>query len=75
MDMQMPEIDGIESTRKIREHEAINKITKPVYIVAVTANAFSEDRQKCFTVGMNDFICKPVNEAELKKTIKNAIGD
>ncbi len=73
MDMQMPVSDGIESTRKIREHEAIHKVAKPVYIVAVTANAFSEDRQKCFTVGMNGFISKPVNEVELMKTIKHAI--
>lgn len=73
MDMQMPVVDGPESARRIREFEANHQAEKPVYIVAVTANAFSEDRQECFNVGMNGFISKPVNEAELKKTIKNAI--
>ncbi|MEL7586016.1 MAG: response regulator [Prolixibacteraceae bacterium] len=73
MDLQMPVIDGVESTRKIREYEAIHQAAKPVNIIAVTANVFSEDRQKCFKAGMNGFISKPVDEQELKKTIKNAI--
>ncbi|RIH66681.1 hybrid sensor histidine kinase/response regulator [Mariniphaga sediminis] len=73
MDMQMPEVDGLESTRKIREHEAAHKINKPVYIAAVTANAFSEDKRRCFEIGMNDFISKPFNVAELKKIIRNAV--
>ncbi|NQU88021.1 MAG: response regulator [Mariniphaga sp.] len=72
MDMQMPELDGIESTREIRNFENNNNIENGVYIVAVTANAFSEDKQKCFKAGMNDFISKPFNEAELKNIIKNA---
>ncbi|MFW6310123.1 MAG: response regulator [Prolixibacteraceae bacterium] len=72
MDMQMPEVDGIESTRKIREHEEKNGVEKPVYIVAVTANAFSEDKQKCLDAGMNDYISKPFNESQLKKIILNA---
>lgn len=73
MDLQMPVTDGFESTRKIREYEALRQIVKPAHIVAVTANFFSEDRQKCVAAGMNGFISKPVNEEELKKTIKNAI--
>jgi len=67
MDMQMPVLNGIESTVKIREYEQSAEIEKPVYIIAVTANAFLEDKQKCFGVGMNNFITKPINIADLKK--------
>jgi two-component system, sensor histidine kinase len=72
MDMQMPEWDGINATRKIREYETNQKVKKPVFIVAVTANNFSEDKQKCFEAGMNDFISKPFKMAELRKIIENA---
>ena len=73
MDMQMPELDGIQSTQKIREYEEKNNIESPVYIVAVTANAFAEDKQRCFDAGMNDYISKPFKEEELKKVILNAV--
>lgn len=72
MDMQMPEWDGISSTKKIREYEKNKNAEKPVFIVAVTANNFSEDKQKCFDAGMNDFISKPFKMAELRKIIENA---
>jgi two-component system, sensor histidine kinase len=72
MDMQMPEWDGISSTKKIREYETNNAIKKPVFIVAVTANTFSDDKQKCFDAGMNDFISKPFKMAQLSKIIENA---
>ena len=75
MDMQMPVLNGIESTVKIREYEQSAEIEKPVYIIAVTANAFLEDKQKCFGVGMNNFITKPINIADLKKIIKIALSE
>ncbi|MBN1822553.1 MAG: response regulator [Prolixibacteraceae bacterium] len=75
MDMQMPELDGIESTIKIRNYEKQKNIEKGIYIVAVTANAFSDDKQKCFKAGMNDFISKPFKEEELKNIIRNAIRE
>ena len=73
MDMFMPEVNGLESAKLIREFENKSKSEKLVYIVAATANAFSEDKQKCLEAGMNDFISKPFKESDLMKVIKNAI--
>ncbi len=73
MDMQMPVLDGIESTKAIREYEKLNKTTGQIYIVAVTANIFENDKQICFEAGMNDFISKPFKVAEIKEKIQNAI--
>ncbi len=66
MDMQMPEIDGIQATKIIREMEKENMDKKPVYITAVTANVLTEDKESCLLAGMNDFLSKPFNEKELK---------
>ncbi len=59
MDCQMPGMDGFEATSKIREHEKRNGYTG-VPIIAMTANTLPQDQQKCFSVGMNDFLGKPV---------------
>jgi PAS domain S-box-containing protein len=63
MDMQMPHLDGLEATRRIRATGS------PVAILAMTANAFAEDRQRCLDAGMNDFIAKPVDPEILFATV------
>ena len=63
MDIQMPEMDGLEATRQIREMEnpeGASTIANQVKIVAMTANIMKEDREKCLQIGMDDFISKPV---------------
>ncbi|MGH8047431.1 MAG: PAS domain S-box protein [Chthoniobacterales bacterium] len=54
MDIQMPGMDGFDATRKIRE------AGDPAWIVALTAHVMAEDRERCFAVGMNDFLAKPI---------------
>ncbi|MDO8898218.1 MAG: response regulator [Bacteroidales bacterium] len=59
MDVQMPELDGIEASKIIRQKEKENSVKKPVVIVALTANAFNEDKIKCLNAGMNFYLSKP----------------
>ena len=67
MDMRMPNMDGLESTRKIR---AMNNVPKGLPIIALTANAFDDDRNACFDSGMNDFMTKPVSAEELSEMVR-----
>jgi CheY-like chemotaxis protein len=66
MDVQMPEMNGLQAARQIREEEAIGT---HVPIVAMTASAMSEDRDRCLAAGMDDFISKPVSYKVIEQVI------
>ena len=70
MDIQMPVMDGYEATKEIRKYEEKNNISDKIKIVAITANAMKEDRSKCLKAGMNEYITKPIKQAELKRVLK-----
>ncbi|HEY8084439.1 MAG TPA: response regulator [Methylophilaceae bacterium] len=67
MDIQMPEMDGYEATRRIRTTSAL----KGQRVIAMTANAMAEDRRLCLSAGMDDFITKPIDPATLYITLAN----
>ncbi len=67
MDVNMPNLNGLEATRQWRRLEK-NKSHLP--IIALTAKATSEDRDRCLDAGMDDFLSKPVNESQLKEILK-----
>lgn len=72
MDIQMPNKDGYEATRAIRSMS--NKKMASIPIIAMTANAFDEDRQKAFEAGMNDHISKPIDANKLATALKKALN-
>lgn len=69
MDIQMPVMDGFLATKNIREWEHENK-KQAVRIIALTANALKEDKEKCFDVGMNDFLTKPFKITDIKSCLE-----
>ncbi|MBR6029680.1 MAG: response regulator [Clostridia bacterium] len=73
MDIQMPRMNGYDAARAIRRLEKIG--SQPIPIIAMTANAFEDDRQNAFKAGMNGHIAKPLNFDELSAVLQRWIGD
>jgi CheY-like chemotaxis protein len=70
MDIQMPKLDGIETSRRIRACEAGIRL-RPTPILALTANTLVEDRYACFEAGMDGFLVKPLDRDKLAEALAN----
>jgi len=73
MDIQMPNLNGYQATQKIRQLEDKSKAGVP--IIAMTANAFEEDKRRALEEGMNGHLAKPVDVAELLTLLKRVLGE
>ena len=74
MDCQMPNMDGLEATRTIREEERTGRLSGHVPIIAVTANAMPGDRERCHEAGMDGYMAKPVRREELTELVSRWIA-
>ena len=75
MDLMLPGMNGYEITQEIRKIEKENKIENPVPIIAITANTLDNDRQKCFDVGMNEYLSKPFTAEQLIEKVREFIRE
>jgi len=71
LDLQMPEMDGLEAARRLRADARPPGWTRP-WIVALTANAMQGDRELCLAAGMDDYLCKPINPTDLAAALARA---
>ena len=65
MDIMLPEMDGFEVTKYIRKYEEESGTIKKIPIIALTANALDNDRDKCYSAGMNEYLSKPFTSEDL----------
>lgn len=72
MDIQMPELDGFDATREIREKEGL--LGRHIPIIALTAHAMKGDEERCHQAGMDDYVSKPIKPDQLKKVLELALG-
>ena len=72
MDVQMPGMDGLEATARIRALEALDPPHAPARIVALTANAYAEDRDACLAAGMDGLLIKPLDRERLRDALETA---
>jgi signal transduction histidine kinase/CheY-like chemotaxis protein len=73
MDCQMPDMDGYETTRRLRQAGACRNPRIPV--IALTANAFATDRERCLAAGMDDFLTKPIERERLEGALIRVLGE
>ncbi|MEW6512737.1 MAG: ATP-binding protein [Pseudomonadota bacterium] len=74
MDMEMPEMDGITATQQLRAREAAQGLGH-LPVIAMTANALQEDRERCFAAGMDGYLAKPVSLAALQAELRRLFGN
>ncbi len=73
MDVQMPEMDGLEATRELRQRESATDSHVPV--VAMTAHAMKGDRERCLAAGMDDYLCKPIRLNDMSEKLAELFSD
>ena len=73
MDVQMPEMDGLETTIAIRRKEREAGRGLHLAVIAMTAHAMEGDRQRCLAAGMDDYVAKPINVTELFAAIERVL--
>ena len=74
MDMQMPEMDGFEATKAIRESEQRSARGRHIPIIALTAHALKGDQERCLAAGMDAYVSKPIRTSELYETIERVMS-